>query len=322
MTSANLPAGVEQLIGDRNGNLESIKNRDWDAVIDLATYGPAWVRSLGEAVRDHTQHYTFISTISVYDDPAANGETNEDSPVLAYEGSADPYSITNNGEHHGALKVLCEREAEKQFPDRAAVVRPGFIGGPDETHGVLSYWAARGEMGGEILAGGNPSTPVQYIDVRDMSEWVVRLVEGNVTGAFNVLSHIHGLDEVIETAALAASESTQVTWVPAEWLAAQTSPETWGTLLFWKANEGFLTRISNARAVAKGLTFRSIATTLADTLAWYKQQPKVSRSTLNTGFQRNPDTGDFAQVRMPWRDFLEREREALAAWHVEQANSP
>ena len=177
-------------------------------------------------------------------------------------------------------------------------------------------------MGGEILAGGKPSTPVQYIDVRDMSEWVVRLVEGNVTGAFNVLSHIHGLDEVIETAALAASESTQVTWVPAEWLAAQTSPETWGTLLFWKANEGFLTRISNARAVAKGLTFRSIATTLADTLAWYKQQPRVSRSTLNTGFQRNPDTGDFVQVRMPWRDFLEREREALAAWHVEQANSP
>ena len=109
MTSANLPAGVEQLIGDRNGNLESIKNRDWDAVIDLATYGPGWVRSLGEAVRDHTQHYTFISTISVYDDPAANGETNEDSPVLAYEGSADPYSITNNGEHYGALKVLCER---------------------------------------------------------------------------------------------------------------------------------------------------------------------------------------------------------------------
>ena len=320
VASAHLPAGVERLIGDRNGNLGSIKDRDWDAVIDLATYGPGWVRSLGEAVRDHTQHYTFISTISVYDDPAANSETNEDSPVLEYEGSADPYSITNNGEHYGELKVLCEREAEKQFPGRTAVLRPGFVGGPDETHGVLSYWAARGEIGGEILGGGKPSTPVQYIDVRDMAEWVVRLVEGKVTGTFNVLSHVHGLNELVETAALAASEPTRVTWVPQEWLVAQTSPETWGTLLFWSVNEGFLTHINNARAVAKGLTFRSIGTTLADTLVWYKRQPEVSRATLNTGFQRDPATGDFGQVRMLWPDFLKREKETLAAWRAEQAN--
>jgi 2'-hydroxyisoflavone reductase len=320
VTPVDLPAGVEQLTGDRNGTLASIKNRDWDAVIDLATYGPGWVRSLGEVVGDHTHHYTFVSTISVYDDPAANGETNEDSPVLAYRGSADPYSITNNGEHYGALKVLCEREAEKQFPGRTAVLRPGFIAGPDETHGVLSYWAARGEMGGEILAGGEPSTPVQYIDVRDMAEWVMRLVEGNVTGVFNVLSHVHWLGEVIESAASTAPDPARVTWVPTEWLAAQSDPETWGTLLFWKGNEGFLTRISNARAVVRGLTFRSIGTTLADTLAWYKRQPEASRSTLNTGFQRDPETGDFVEARVPWPDFLKRERETLAAWHAEHAN--
>jgi 2'-hydroxyisoflavone reductase len=315
VTSANLPAGVERLIGDRNGDLESVKNRDWDVVIDLATYGPGWVRSLGEAVRDRSQHYTFVSTISVYDDPVANGETNEDSSVLEYDGPADPYSITDHVEHYGALKVLCEREAEKQFPGRTAVLRPGFIGGPDETHGVLSYWAARGKMGGEILAGGKPSTPVQYIDVRDMAEWVVRLVEENVTGTFNVLSHSHALDVIITTAASAATESAEVTWVPTEWLTAHNNPETWGTLLFWEANEGVLTRISNARAVSKGLTFRPVRTTLADTLAWYERQPEVSRTTLNAGFQRDPATGAFVQVRMPWPDFLEKERETLAAWH-------
>ena len=317
-TSADLPAGVERLIGDRNGNLASIENRDWDAVIDIATYGPGWVRSLGEALRQRTRHYTFISTISVYDDPAANAETNEDSPVLAYEGSADPYSIITDDEHYGALKILCEREAQRQFPGRAALLRLGFVAGPDETHGVLSYWAARGRMGGEILAAGERSTPVQYIDVRDLAEWAVRLAEGNVTGTFNVVSPRHRLDEVIESAASPAPKPTRITWVPTEWLAAQPNPETWGTLLFWQTNEGLLTRISNARAIASGLTFRTPRTTLADTLTWYERQPEADRSTLNAGFRRDPDSGDFVQVRMPWPDFLMREKETLAAWHAQR----
>ncbi|HEX7237338.1 MAG TPA: NAD-dependent epimerase/dehydratase family protein [Gammaproteobacteria bacterium] len=319
-TAADLPAGVERLIGDRNGNLASIENRDWDAVIDIATYGPGWVRSLGEALRHRTRHYTFISTISVYDDPAANGETNEDSPVLAYEGSADPYSIVTEDEHYGALKILCEREAQQQFPGRTAVLRLGFVAGPDETHGVLSYWAARGKIGGEILAAGQRSTPVQYIDVRDLAEWTVRLAEGNVTGTFNVLTPRHGLDEIIESAGTAAPEPARITWVPTQWLAARPNPETWGTVLFWETNEGVLTRISNARAVANGLTFRSPRTTLADTLAWYEREPEASKSTLNAGFRRDPNSGDFIQVRMPWPDFLTRERETLAAWHAEHGD--
>jgi 2'-hydroxyisoflavone reductase len=319
ITRAELPASVERLNGDRNGDLGSIENRDWDAIIDLATYGPAWVRSLGEAVRDRTKHYAFVSTISVYDNPAANGETNEDSPLLDYEGRSDPYSIVDEGEHYGALKVLCEREAEQQFPGRTVVLRPGFIGGPDETHGVLSYWAARGEMGGEILAGGKRSTPVQYIDVRDMAEWVVRLVEGNVTGTFNTLSPVYSMDAVIEAAAAAASTPSRITWIPSGWLSARSDSQAWGTVLFWEANEGYLTRISNSRAVAHGLTFRSLSTTLSDTLAWYKQQPEDERATLNTGFQRDPGTGDFVQVHMPWPEFLRREKATLAAWRAAQS---
>jgi 2'-hydroxyisoflavone reductase len=175
-------------------------------------------------------------------------------------------------------------------------------------------------MGGEILAAGERATPVQYIDVRDLAEWAVRLVEGNVTGTFNVLCPSHRLDEVIESAASGASEPTRITWIPTDWLAAHASPETWGTLLFWKTNEGVLTRISNARATANGLTFRSLRTTLADTLAWYERQSEISRSTLNAGFRRDPNSGDFVQVRMPWPDFLTRERETLAAWHAERAD--
>jgi 2'-hydroxyisoflavone reductase len=316
---ATLPTAVERLIGDRNGDLASLIDRDWDAVIDLATFGPGWVRSLGEAIGDRTKHYTFISTLSVYDNPSANDQTDEDSPVLAYTGGADPYSIIDNGEHYGALKALCEVEAAKQFPNRTLVLRPGFIAGPDETHGVLTFWAARGAMGGELLAAGKPSTPVQYSDVRDMAEWVVRLAERRVTGTYNAVTPIHDLAEVVGAAGLAASTPLKVTWVPSEWLANHSGPGNWGTLRFWEINEGHITRMSNARAVASGLTHRPVRVTLADTLAWYEQLPEATRAVLNAGFERDPRTGRFGQALTPWAEYLAREREVLAAWHAEQA---
>lgn len=319
ITQADLPAGVEQLIGNRNGNLASISNRDWDAVFDLATFGPGWVRSLGEAIAHRTKHYTFVSTVSVYDQPEANDETNEDSPVLSYEGSTDPYSTVDHGKHYGALKALCEIEAERQFPARTAVLRPGFITGPDTTHGIFTFWAARVERRGEILAAGEPSTPVQYIDVRDMAEWVVDLAERRVTGTYNTASPVHSLSRVIEAANSSAATPPMVTWVPSGWLATQSGPGNWGTLLFWEINEGHITRMSNDQAVARGLRYRPLSTTLADTLAWYKQQPADTRAVLNAGFERDPDTGEFSQALVQWPVYLAREKEVLAAWHAEPA---
>ena len=105
-----------------------------------------------------------------------------------------------------------------------------------------------------------------------------------------------------------------------DWLAGHRIPGNWGTVLFWAINEGYLTRVSNARAVANGLRLRPLRATLADTLAWYKREPEEVRSTLNAGFERDSSTGDFVQTRMPWLRFLEREAETLAAWHAELSN--
>lgn len=141
------------MVGDRNADLNSIRGRDWDAVLDIATFGPGWVRTLGEALKGHVGHYTFISTVSVYDNPAANKITDETSSVLAYYGSADPYSmITAEGPDYGALKVLCEREAERQFPAHALIVRPGYVAGPGDTHAPLPYWVLRMQRGGDCPA--------------------------------------------------------------------------------------------------------------------------------------------------------------------------
>lgn len=319
--SVELPATVERLVGDRNGNLRAIGNRDWDAVIDIATFGPGWVRALGEALRDRIRHYTFISTVSVYDKPEANGITHEASPVVAYTGSADPYaSVEHVGDHYGALKVLAEREAEKQFPGKTLVLRPGYIGGPGDTR-ALTYWAVRAQKGGEMLAAGDPLTPVQYIDVRDMAAWAIRLAEQRVTGTYNTVGPATPLTfgQLVEIARETLSPQARATWVPVSWLSARGESQLWGTVLFWQQGVGNIMRMSNELALKNGLTTRPVSATLADVLRWYEQQPAEQRNSLTTGFRRKDDGSGWTSATMPWTDYLQREKQTLAAWQASRA---
>jgi 2'-hydroxyisoflavone reductase len=318
-THADLPRSVERLIGDRNGDLQAIANRDWDAVIDIAAFGPGWVRSLAEALGRRVRHYTFISTVSVYDNPSADHVTTEDSPVIAYTGKADPYAVvTHVGEDYGALKVLCEREAEQRFSGRTLVLRPGYIGGPGDLR-ALTYWAVRADKGRDMLAGGDPATPVQYLDVRDLAEWVIRLAERRVTGTYNAVgpSKPLTLAQLVEGARAALAPRGTATWVPAQWLLSQPDPERWGTLLFWSRSVGPIMHMSNQRALAQGLTTRPLAITLRETLDWYKAQPDATKASLITGFRRNAD-GSWSENRSSWSDYLAREQELIRTWRAQQ----
>ncbi len=319
-TVADLPKGVERLIGDRNGDLSALQHRAWDAIIDIATFGPGWVRSLGEALRGSAAHYTFISTISVYDRPEKNPMTLETSPVLLYRGSEDPYRpIPSEGPEYGELKVLCEQEAQRQFPGRALVVRPGYIGGPGDTHAALPYWPLRMEHGGEVLAVGDQATPVQYIDVRDMAEWIVRMAEKRGTGTYNAVGSPIGVGDVVRAARGAVSSKSDVTWVPLSWLGKQPGRQAFGTLSFWEFNKGHLTRIGNARALSQGLTTRPLQTTLSDTLTWYRTQRMPDE--VNTGPRPKPDGSGFESGHLPWPDYLAREKAVLTAWHARAARA-
>lgn len=321
---ADLPDGVERLIGDRNNDLESIRDRDWDAVLDIATYGPEWVRSLGRTLAGRVKHYTFISTISVYDKPEENEITTENSPVLAYVGEADPYTVIGHrGDVYGSLKVLCEREAENQFPGRTLILRPGYIGGPGDTTQALSYWVVRASHGGWILAADDPATPVQFIDVRDMAEWTVRLIEKGTTGVFNTVGPTQPvtLEQVVEAACQAVPSRPAVTWVPSAWLAGRGDQEYWGTLFFWSRGVGHIMRMSNARAVERGFKSRPITATLADTLDWYRSLPAEQQASLTTGYKPDKDGAGFSPVTLTWEDYLDRERNVLAAWYGEKQRS-
>src|SRR5713101_3805041 len=186
-----LPKEVEQLIGDRNGQLGALKGRKWDVVIDNPTTLPAWVRDAAQILKGNVEHYVFISTISVYAD--TNNSVDETAPLAKYEG-ADPYTETleamkaSGYKTYGPLKALSEKETEKWFPGKTLIIRPGLIVGPRDETDRFTYWPVRVERGDEVLAPGTPRDPVQFIDARDLAEWTIRMAENRETGIYNATS--------------------------------------------------------------------------------------------------------------------------------------
>jgi 2'-hydroxyisoflavone reductase len=177
-----LPEGVEQLIGDRDtGQLDALKGRKWDVVIDIPTTFPKWVHDAAAILKGNVNRYIFISTISVYADDSKPG-MDETAPVAKYTGAnamkeTRDTLIASKFALYGPLKALSEREVEKWFPGKSLIIRPGLIVGPGDESDRFTYWPVRIDRGGEVLTPGDPSDPVQFIDARDLAEWTIRMVE-------------------------------------------------------------------------------------------------------------------------------------------------
>ena len=195
--------------------------------------------------------------------------------------------------------MLSEREAEKWFPGKTLVIRPGLIVGPRDETDRFSYWPVRIDRGGEVLAPGTPKDPVQFIDGRDLAEWTIRMVENGETGIYNATGpdKTLGIGEMLGGIKDALQAKAELTWVPADFLKQQ-KVEAWSDMPVWtSAEESGLARTDIRRALAKGLTFRPLAETARDTLAWFKSQPPERQAKLKAGISP------------------EREKEVLAAWH-------
>jgi 2'-hydroxyisoflavone reductase len=304
-----LPEGVEQLIGDRNGQLDALKNRQWDVVIDNPTSVPAWVRDAAQVLKGNVDRYIFISTISVYADTSKPG-TDESAPLAKYNGpdamkETRDSIIASKYALYGPLKALSEQEAEKWFPKKTLIIRPGLIVGPGDETDRFTYWPVRVDRGGEVLAPGAPSDPVQIIDARDLAEWTIRMVESGETGINNATGPDKklGIGEMLETTKTALKSNATFTWVNAEFLEQQ-KVAPWSDMPVWippRGEEGGGNKINNKRALAKGLTFRPLSETARDTLAWFKTRPQDRQSKLRAGLTP------------------EREAEVLAAWHKKNA---
>lgn len=284
------PAGVEELTGDRDKNdYASLKGKKFDVCIDNPTSVPHWIRDAADVLRGNVDHFIFISTLSVY---AANDKVGEDEngPRAKYEGkdamAETTAELRKNMALYGPLKALSEDETFKQFPGKATVIRPGLIVGPGDETDRFTYWPVRVARGGKTLV--PPSgDPVKFIDARDLAEWTIRMAEQRSYGAYNAVGPANTLTmgQMLATIRNVTGNKAQFVEAPLKFL-EENKVSPWGDLPVWipgqGENAGFHTR-SNARAIAAGLTFRDVATTTADTLAWWNALDEKRREKLRAG---------------------------------------
>jgi nucleoside-diphosphate-sugar epimerase len=263
-TNPGLFSQVEEVLGDRDVALPSGR---WDAVLDFCGYVPRQVRQAAAEIR--ADRYVFISSISVYADFRVRGLT-EDSPVKQPPKGQEGTEEVTNGTY-GWLKVLCERELDVH---RSLIVRPGILVGPHDYSGRFTYWPWRVAQGGEVLAPGRPGRPVQLLDARDLAAWLLKMVEKGRTGTFNAPGpgRVLTMGELLETCREVTGSDATFTWV-------EDGADL--DLPLWTPEEksGF-DSVDNGKARAEGLTFRPLADTIRDTLAWVAADPAAPRKPV------------------------------------------
>jgi 2'-hydroxyisoflavone reductase len=295
--------GVETLIGDRKGQLDALRSRSFDAVVDDTGFIPKYVKMSAELLAPSVGYCLFISSISVYASFAKPND--EHSPTGVLE---DPGTEQVTGETYGPMKALCEQYTAAAFGGRCSIVRPGYIVGPLDRSDRFTYWPVRASKGGEMLAPGTPRDPIQVIDVRDLAAFMMHLVQARTTGYFNADSppRAFTMGDLI-TASLHASPraGTTATWVPEDFLAAHWKPDDLD-LPPWSPTTGdsagaALTSVK--RALTAGLTARPLEVTVRDTLAWFQSLPAERQAKLRAGLDP------------------QKEAHTLRAWHERAGRS-
>lgn len=323
-----VPAGVEQLFGNRDPNktaddrrsegkaaaprdpnsprgLSQLAGKKWDAVIDTSGYFPRMVKASAELLGSSVKQYIFISTISVYkhNDIPNFDETAELSTL------ADPTTeeMGKDYANFGGGKALCEKAAEAAMPGRVTNIRPGFIVGPRDTSGRFIYWPVRASLGGTMVVPGAPDDPIQLIDVRDLSDWIVHCIENTIVGVFNATGPAKKLSmkSMVEAVRAGVGASAAFEWVENDFLTAQGIREGQFPLYEPPVGEtaGFH-QCNISRALAKGLRFRDVADTAKTTLDWYQSLPAELRAKIAPQFAPGAD-GEL---------WLDREKRLLQLW--------
>jgi 2'-hydroxyisoflavone reductase len=291
---AKVPAGVAQITGDRNGQIDALKGHDWDVVIDNSGYTVRQVRLTADLFKGRIRQYIFISSISAYADLAVPNI--DEGYKLATV--SDPNTEVLTGGNYGGLKALCEKLVEETYGDDATIIRPTYIAGPGDTTDRFTYWPVRVARGGQMLAPGAPADPVQFIDVRDLADFVRHCVERHVVGRFNVCDQPRAvtMGSLLEHCRKVTGADTRFVWASVAFLTAQKvigdDAAEGNPLPIWNApvgDDAGAALVSPARAVSQGLRFRSVDQTIRDTLEWQKQRPPAQQ-TLKAGLTPERET--------------------------------
>jgi 2'-hydroxyisoflavone reductase len=283
--STDLP-NVETILGDRNSDLVNLQGRRWDAVVDTCGYLPRTVRQSADFLSQSVDRYVFISSLSVYADLSVVG-VNEKAPLkkltdeqLEKANEIDATGQTSAityGEMYGGLKARCEQAVEEVMPGRTMIIRPGLIVGPHDYTDRFTYWVLRVAGGGEVLAPGRPTRPVQFIDARDLADWILRMIDVQGTGVYNAngLPDSMSMENLLNECKLTSGSDASFIWASEEFL-KQEGVAAWSEMPLWLPEsaphlKGFMF-VNSDKAVATGLTTRALSDTVRDTLSWYKAE--------------------------------------------------
>jgi 2'-hydroxyisoflavone reductase len=294
--------GVETLLGDRKGQLDALRGRKWDVVVDDTGYIPKFVKMSAELLAPNVGYCLFISSISAY---ASFAHPNDEHSPTGKLTDPDIEQVTEDS--YGPMKALCEQYSAQAFKGRVSIVRPGYIVGPLDPTDRFTYWPVRASRGGEMLAPGTPRDPIQIIDVRDLTVWMMKLVESRTHGYFNAVSlpGAFTIGDVIATSQGASpAAGTTVTWVPEDFLATHWKPDEldlppWSPM---KGDSAGASLTAAAAAQRTGLTIRPLQDTVRDTLVWFRTLPAERQGKLHAGLDP------------------QKESAALRSWHESGAH--
>ncbi len=265
---------VEELIGNRDSSIDAGLSalggsRTWDVVVDNSGYVPRHVRESAELLKGRTGRYVYVSTTGVYDFDKTPSVTHE-SPLH----SSFPDTEEVNGETYGPLKAECDLIVQDVFGSTATIVRPTVIVGPGDRTDRFTYWVERFHKGGDIVCPPDPRREAAWIDVRDLTHWIVSLAERDQPGIFNAAGPASVIDheQVMHGFRAFTSGPVQLFWPTRELLDELGFQPPW----FWSGSKS--RHIDSSASIEAGLRYRSLADSIRDTHAWWLDQPAERRA--------------------------------------------
>ncbi len=291
---ADLPAEVVRLKGDRNGDLKSLEGKKWDAVVDDSATNPEWVRLSTALLKGNVGRYLFTSSTGVYYPYLARGLDESHAVRMEVDDPKD------ESLKYGVAKAQCERQVQAVFGDHGVVVRPTYIVGPGDTTDRFPYWPQRLARGGEVLAPGRRDDPVQFIDVRDLAEFMIHLLEESRSGIYNVAGPkaASTMPAFLEQARQALESQATFTWIDDYAFLSEHKIEEAIPWAMLKGNDDGMMSIRHERAEGAGLAYRPLEVTVRDTHAWWQTVPEARRKSAKFAISTAQET------------------KALADWHA------
>ncbi len=269
-TNPHLFRKVETIHGDRERDLVRLTGH-WEAAIDTCGYVPRLVKIAAEALKDKVERYVFISSVAVYADLGKMGLRESDAVATLEDESVE--EVTD--ETYGPLKALCEKAAQDVFGINSLIIRPGVVVGPHDPTDRFTYWVWRIARGGNVLVPDRPDAPTQIIDVRDLSDFIVTLIEQDISGLFHVSGETVSLETVFQTCKTVSGSDARFQWAPSDFLQAHNvSP--WSDMPLWFPDSGKYAAFAHAdisKALRAGLKLSSLNETVKDTLEWVAGLP-------------------------------------------------